>query len=182
MLSSGRWRRCLNFNPRPPRGGRRGKMLYATGTFTHFNPRPPRGGRRSVPAGIVVTASISIHALREEGDRRCSGRPCTLHNFNPRPPRGERHVRLKKGVSPQPISIHALREESDRPLSRARPCSVSISIHALREESDLKKTVNDLSRLVISIHALREESDRNRRHRAHGDRRFQSTPSARRAT
>ena len=34
----------------------------------HFYPRPPRGGRPvSLPLGIVLR-SISIHALREEGD------------------------------------------------------------------------------------------------------------------
>ena len=33
-----------------------------------FNPRPPRGGRRLVARLPWITASISIHALREEGD------------------------------------------------------------------------------------------------------------------
>ena len=34
-----------------------------------FYPRPPRGGRRQMPVVVVVLMRISIHALREEGDR-----------------------------------------------------------------------------------------------------------------
>ena len=56
---------------------------------------------------------ISIHALREEGDRAAQNMDAKLE-----------------------ISIHALREEGDNP-----PGAVSqrhqISIHALREEGDL---------------------------------------------
>ena len=37
-------------------------------------------------------------------------------------------------------------------------------------------------RAVISIHALREEGDRTRKRRSKGQRKFLSTPSARRAT
>ena len=55
---------------------------------------------------------ISIHALREEGDRdaRIPPRRCQ-------------------------ISIHALREEGD-PKEKRQRCGFSISIHALREEGD----------------------------------------------
>ena len=54
-----------------------------------FYPRPPRGGRRDTLL-LAVRTFISIHALREEGDRRKQGTKST---------------RL--------ISIHALREEGD---------------------------------------------------------------------
>ena len=37
------------------------QMSYSSARLTYFYPRPPRGGR---PA-----ATISIHALREEGDQ-----------------------------------------------------------------------------------------------------------------
>ena len=79
----------------------------------HFYPRPPRGGRQranddkfkaweflSTPSARRATAEImeteeeqdhiSIHALREEGDRHPERRPAN-----------------------QEISIHALREEGD---------------------------------------------------------------------
>ena len=35
----------------------------------HFYPRPPRGGRPLQPVGLRTPDVISIHALREEGDR-----------------------------------------------------------------------------------------------------------------
>ena len=79
-----------------------------------FYPRPPRGGRRSSSAARPASWTISIHALREEGD---SVLLAELGEVN--------------------ISIHALREEGDR-----REPDVgghhAISIHALREEGDLQ--------------------------------------------
>ncbi len=85
-----------NFNPRAPRGARRAfeRYIYLKG---YFNPRAPRGARRShgglgVPQNIDFnpraprgarprhmllksgSIGISIHALREERDRRSSGR------------------------------------------------------------------------------------------------------------
>ena len=61
-----------------------------------------------------MTWSISIHALREEGDRgrREPPKACTG------------------------ISIHALREEGDRLCSAVYHAS-EISIHTLREEGDI---------------------------------------------
>ena len=57
----------LYFNPRPPWGGRRG---YDVPGFEvkNFNPRPPWGGRHYVEPTEPETATISIHALRGEGD------------------------------------------------------------------------------------------------------------------
>ena len=83
---------------------------------THFYPRPPRGGRRVNPEKVIalfeflstpsarratecpdvlsVAFLISIHALREEGDRsgRCSS--AYIAYFYPRPPRGGRPATL----------------------------------------------------------------------------------------
>ena len=36
--------------------------------YSDFYPRPPRGGRRNAVQLILEGRSISIHALREEGD------------------------------------------------------------------------------------------------------------------
>ena len=60
------------------------------------------------------TSPISIHALREEGDRRRESSRATKGDFYPRPPRGGR--RRAAGVVPPVglISIHALREEGDK--------------------------------------------------------------------
>ena len=109
----------INFYPRPPRGGRPGRrnVRRLVGVFLstpsarratctvplavspagYFYPRPPRGGRRAHQLYLCSSYPISIHALREEGDRR----PGEI----PRYPG---------------ISIHALREEGDRRARAAR--------------------------------------------------------------
>ena len=58
----------LDFYPRPPRGGRL-FWLFLFRFRRDFYPRPPRGGRLGCIVGDEEAASISIHALREEGDR-----------------------------------------------------------------------------------------------------------------
>ena len=56
---------------------------------------------------------ISIHALREEGDKYSEGKSTMGKNFYPRPPRGGRPPELGGGIQDFTISIHALREEGD---------------------------------------------------------------------
>ena len=79
-----------DFYPRPPRGGRRSRMTAAAESGAFLSTPSARRATRLLrrPPGFV---SISIHALREEGDRR---------------PQMRQHAAL--------ISIHALREEGDR--------------------------------------------------------------------
>ena len=101
------------FYPRPPRGGRQlseriskerriflstpsarratARAETAATLFFNFYPRPPRGGRPSGKSVDAKKATISIHALREEGDLLCDGRADRCAE----------------------ISIHALREEGD---------------------------------------------------------------------
>ena len=59
--------------------------------------------------------TISIHALREEGDGGILFRPVmAADDFYPRPPRGGRqHIMIITGMA-EYISIHALREEGDK--------------------------------------------------------------------
>ena len=110
-----------NFYPRPPRGGRRG-TAYRRLTFKNFYPRPPRGGRLRSRGYLSEPESISIHALREEGDVSTAGL-----------------------VPVDDISIHALREEGD-----AKQAVLSgqekISIHALREEGDSNDLIAERQR------------------------------------
>ena len=79
----------LYFYPRPPRGGRR-LLLRSYLAFCLFLSTP--SARRATASFTRVCASvaISIHALREEGDRRQIAQMNLLF-----------------------ISIHALREEGD---------------------------------------------------------------------
>ena len=78
------------------------------------------------------------------------------------------------------ISIHALREEGDAGTA-VQGLPFLISIHALREEGDLQ-LVAVLQGRDISIHALREEGDERGERIPRDQIKFQSTPSARRAT
>ena len=57
----------------------------------YFYPRPPRGGRHIPYLYRYIIVSISIHALREEGDP----------------------VKVSANTALILISIHALREEGD---------------------------------------------------------------------
>ena len=102
--------------------------------------------------------TISIHALREEGDELLPGMRNEIGDFYPRPPRGGRQPPHHSFCPQERISIHALREEGDRRIrcySFRLPC---ISIHALREEGDTSYSAAR-GALNISIHALREEGD-----------------------
>ena len=124
-----------HFYPRPPRGGRRPMAASVSFRPFHFYPRPPRGGRQHFAGNLPVTCRflstpsarratvllavdvahglISIHALREEGDRPAPSRLCRHPNFYPRPPRGGRPSAAPDHGKQCLISIHALREEGD---------------------------------------------------------------------
>ena len=111
MFSSMRFL-CIHFYPRPPRGGRP-TISSASSAPRNFYPRPPRGGRPVCFAAGRVSVSISIHALREEGDSSPIFKKVAILNFYPRPPRGGRRGVCAGIVAPELISIHALREEGD---------------------------------------------------------------------
>ena len=147
----------------------------------YFYPRPPRGGRPEFPVRNANREIISIHALREEGDRAGLPESAGRKDFYPRPPRGGRRQAVLRRMRPPDISIHALREEGDarkswrrttrsyfypRPPRGGQPsaygylgCRLQISIHALREEGDSPWRGSSCTEW-ISIHALREEGDK----------------------
>ena len=126
-----------NFYPRPPRGGRRkfdpsnkleekfrstpcarratARAERAPCLLIHFYPRPPRGGRLSCCGVSEQPLLISIHALREEGDRDFALAVVTTSQFLSTP--SARRATHSSGPQPSPwlISIHALREEGDHP-------------------------------------------------------------------
>ncbi len=97
-------------------GGRRQRVeIYPY--LAHFYPRPPRGGRPFFPAIIDIVKSISIHALREEGD--FAVRDLHLANIQFLSTPSARRATLRRVCSPSTsprISIHALREEGDEQL------------------------------------------------------------------
>ena len=120
----------INFYPRPPGGGRQAPQQTSDQALQDFYPRPPGGGRLfppsckrrlkaflSTPSGWRATLctsrtvsswiTISIHALRVEGDRSQPeplARPCY---FYPRPPgggrpRSQRSTLLRGNFYPRP--------------------------------------------------------------------------------
>ena len=128
-----------DFNPRPPRGGRRLRWYIRYEEQYPFQSTPSarratclhqcrhRAGRISIHAlreegdGVDVPLQelrpISIHALREEGDKTTLPYDTIQMDFNPRPPRGGRRGLLPASTMQGQISIHALREEGDRSFS-----------------------------------------------------------------
>ena len=65
-------------------------LIQITLCQIYFYPRPPRGGRHGQLIGLGDKVSISIHALREEGDVTDDGMVTIDAYFYPRPPRGGR--------------------------------------------------------------------------------------------
>ena len=78
-------------DPRPCRRGR---------PMRDFNPRPPRGGRRAFLYAPARHQIFQSTPPREGGDRPYKRRPKTpLCYFNPRPPRGGRRWPLRRWTS-----------------------------------------------------------------------------------
>ena len=170
----------FDFYPRPPRGGRLARRFLAGSQCPYFYPRPPRGGRPaqavrssltwrflSTPSARRATGnwvarlwacSISIHALREEGDiPPCRSRRWATY-FYPRPPRGGRRRCGLLFPHWRSISIHALREEGD--LSAANtPAATSAFLSTPSARRATCERHQSPADRFISIHALREEGD-----------------------
>ena len=102
------------FYPRPPRGGRRSSPRQHSGCC-RFLSTP--SARRATPPLLAHFGgeTISIHALREEGDMH-PGRRFRLREIFLSTPSARRATRKGRGVNPlgRSISIHALREEGDQ--------------------------------------------------------------------
>ena len=190
-----------NFYPRPPRGGRLVIALVDV-VGEDFYPRPPRGGRpcnpfwKPLPVEFLSTPSarrathpatasagswpISIHALREEGDKACCRSAYCSRLFLSTPSARRATFNYEGKLRDFLISIHALREEGDgavtmppvascdfypRPPRGGRPgynAGLVRDAQFLSTPSARRATRYDragLHRLRISIHALREEGD-----------------------
>ena len=125
-----------DFNPRPPRGGRRG--LSATNIrYTAISIHAPReGGDFQYFKRSCVKTDISIHAPRVGGDGGINYPPPYKEDFNPRPPRGGRRFVRIVSLSLPIISIHAPREGGDPEYGYVLGGCHGISIHAPREGGD----------------------------------------------
>ena len=168
-----------DFYPRPPRGGRR-LYRHSQADVVNFYPRPPQGGRPLQFPLVRTDDVISIHALREEGDRQPlrggtppqrflstpSARRATVDTitkaiawkFLSTPSARRATYTLRHLPQVREISIHALREEGDGRLSAAlRPPAGFLSTPSARRATGAPLSGEPF--LKISIHALREEGD-----------------------
>ena len=124
-----------HFNPRPPWGGRQALIICITKQRNNFNPRPPWGGRltnlfinaiillfQSTPSVgratryrkiIKAHISISIHALRGEGDSTATTAVQISAKFQSTPSVGRATGNTYYTADVYCISIHALRGEGD---------------------------------------------------------------------
>ena len=135
------------------------------------------------PIRQALELSISIHALREEGDDRGTAPSGSRRYFYPRPLRGGRqhaacgdHAvglflstpsarRATFSIMPMSLTLQFLSTPSARRATyarRRRADGYVISIHALREEGDRPGRIRHGPAGCISIHALREEGDQLR--------------------
>ena len=89
------------FNPRSPRGERRGSPQGFFDVYNHFNPRSPRGERRRQRVRHDRTRRISIHAPPEGSDWHSIIDEMEFTHFNPRSPRGERRIQSGEGLGAQ---------------------------------------------------------------------------------
>ena len=124
--------------------------------------------------------SISIHALREEGDPRHHLQRTSWALFLSTPS-ARRATQQAAGNQPieRFLSTPSARRATDQ--GRGHILALLISIHALREEGDSCSSAATAPS-CISIHALREEGDTSNQGAKKKSRVFLSTPSARRAT
>ena len=80
-----------DFNPRPPRGGRRFVRIVSLSLPIISIHAPREGGDPEYGYVLGGCHGISIHAPREGGDSvKCRSSASSSNNFNPRPPRGGR--------------------------------------------------------------------------------------------
>ena len=90
---------------------------------TDFNPRPPRGGRRGLSATNIRYTAISIHAPREGGDFQYFKRSCVKTDISIHAPReGGDVCDFANSLKVSAISIHAPREGGDS--VSCRTCSM----------------------------------------------------------
>ena len=151
------WTTLENFYPRPPRGGRPSWRSSESGSTSFLSTPSARRATRARSCACRCD-TISIHALREEGDRGPAAAADGHLHFYPRPPRGGRPAAA-------PLLMASVRFLSTP--SARRATQGPGALHGV---------------LRISIHALREEGDRRAESLNNNYFLFLSTPSARRAT
>ena len=113
------------------------KPMFFKALCENFNPRPPRGGRRYQPAFVVDSNLFQSTPSARRATSPPSTTPKSSANFNPRPPRGGRpDVNKCTTRSKKFQSTPSARRATSK--FRNHSGNIFISIHALREEGDSK--------------------------------------------
>ena len=165
-----------NFNPRPPRRGRR---TNGTGKLTtlHFNPRPPRRGRLRWNWRCWWTKQFqSTPSAKRATDSASDTSRSQRFQSTPSAKRATGNYRIFQHDTKFQSTPSAKRATESR---LARAVKYPISIHALREEGDLCDVGVFCSILLISIHALREEGDAHTARRGSHEGHFNPRPPRR---
>ena len=148
-----------DFYPRPPRGGRRGRFVAPSKAYVFLS--TPSARRATDPRVLLQRArTISIHALREEGDvhQTAHSRPRCDNDFYPRPPRGGRqNTQTTASYTEIFLSTPSARRATDRRKSLPSP-RANFYPRPPRGGRLIAVPVV-LGPQLISIHALREEGD-----------------------
>ena len=146
-----------DFNPRPPRGGRRFMFFLHFDSFT-FQSTPSARRATDVLEIALHKGVISIHALREEGDDWYNAAQAWSQIFQSTPS-ARRATEPEKAWEGKPnISIHALREEGDSIFITGCPYMLYFNPRPPRGGRPTRRAKKE-SQMFISIHALREEGD-----------------------
>ena len=125
----------------------------------YFYPRPPRGGRRERVFCAVVRHSISIHALREEGDQ--PNTCCMVYPFGFLSTPSARRA-TGRGILYMPASSLFLSTPSARRATVVQALRLLQFFRFLSTPSARRATAQLRAGYIfhgISIHALREEGD-----------------------
>ena len=155
-------------------------MPIKTWALLNFNPRPPWGGRRTNLRELTCDISISIHALRGEGDESGCQDLRRGYYFNPRPPWGGRRMPPSSRTSPRHFNPRP-------PWGGRRLCQFGLYYNPLyfnprppwggRPCTKMEKSKKPLFQSTPSVGRATEAKQEVYKARA-----FQSTPSVGRAT
>ena len=193
----------MDFYPRPPRGGRHLKEV-STISRRKFLSTPSARRATSIIDARAVSETISIHALREEGDGGQASCPSWHRDFYPRPPRGgrliwwiydaarvvflstpsARRATVTQAIRGQwPTYFYPRPPRGGRQKNKDSFISVKPDFYPRppRGGRPFYRAYSPFE-VKISIHALREEGDLRHFDAHNAPAGFLSTPSARRAT
>ena len=141
-----------DFNPRTPRGVRRGAYTHTVWFSPYFNPRAPCGARLVALHKGGGKPGISIHALREGCDLRSALGLFGSEGISIHAPHAGRDADDDGGKRRVLISIHAPHAGRDSDTSRSARSSCKFqSTRPMRGATQLAS--NTLPAIGISIHA-----------------------------